>query len=439
MSEGLPDHAPELAGSNPFSPRAALALVLFGAIVFIALLWMIGTGMTGGSTNDGGDHAGGKGLNGYAALAGYLERRGMTVRRSQGEAAYAQPALLVLTPPHGADPKVIDRIVASRHLVGPTIVVVPKWLAAPVPAQMAGGKDGWVQIAGPLEVSWPGFRDDVSLDLAQSKRRDGAGWQAEGLSGPLPDGRAVQSGSGRMLVPLVVSRSDGRMLAGYIDDGGIYPGLEDMALGGPSGDADNEDTYPLVMVFEPDLLNNYGMASQNNARLAERLIRAAGGGAGPVTFDLTLNGHSRSANLLTLAFTPPFLAATLCLLIAAAVAGWRAFLRFGPPRVAGRAIAFGKTQLVANAAGLIRRSGRLHLVTGTYAAAARERLARSLALPRMADAAATEAAIDRALAARAPDAAPFSQIAGRLRAARRAPDIVRAAQDLHALERTLLR
>ena len=57
----------------------------------------------------------------------------------------------------------------------------------------------------------------------------------------------------------------------------------------------------------------------------------------------------------------------------------------------------------------------------------------------MADAAATEAAIDRALAARAPDAAPFSQIAGRLRAARRAPDIVRAAQDLHALERTLLR
>src|SRR5690606_22471819 len=61
------------AGDNPFSPRAALALVLFGAAVFVALLWMIGAGLATGSTNDGGSHAGGKGLTGYAGLAALLE------------------------------------------------------------------------------------------------------------------------------------------------------------------------------------------------------------------------------------------------------------------------------------------------------------------------------------------------------------------------------
>ena len=172
--------------------------------------------------------------------------------------------------------------------------------------------------------------------------------------------------------------------------------------------------------------------------LAVRLIEIAMEGKRlPVSFDLTLNGFARSANLLTLAFTPPFLAATLCLLIAALAVGWRAFLRFGPARQGTRAIAFGKRALIANAAGLIRRTRRLHLVAAPYADHARERLAKALALPRLADVAATEAAIDRALAARAGNSAPFSQIAARLRAARRPHDILEAAQDLHSLERTL--
>ena len=125
--------------------------------------------------------------------------------------------------------------------------------------------------------------------------------------------------------------------------------------------------------------------------------------------------------------------------MAALAVGWRAFLRFGPPRTGSRAIAFGKRALVANAAGLIRRTGRLHLVAPPYADHARDRIVRALALPRMADAAAAEAAIDRAVAARMPGATPFSITAARLRAARRPHDMVQAAKDLHALERMLTR
>jgi len=159
----------------------------------------------------------------------------------------------------------------------------------------------------------------------------------------------------------------------------------------------------------------------------------------PVVFDLTLNGHARTANLLTLAFTPPFLAATLCLLLAAVVIGWRAFVRFGPPRQAGRAIAFGKRALVANSAGFLRRTRRLHLVTLPYADRARAATIRALGLARQPSVEAAERAIDRALVARAPESPPFSAIAARLRSARSDAQAVTAARELHALERKLTR
>lgn len=424
------------AGQNPFSRRGVLVLVLFGAAVFVALLWMLGSGMSlgGGSTNDGGGHAGGRGLNGYAAMADYLERRGMTVRRSTSEGVLEKPGLLVLTPPAEIDPQELDRIVASRHVIGPTIVIMPKWIVMPAPAQ-GGGRKGWVRLAGPAEINWPGFRDDLSLELNGDRRR----WSAIGLQGSLPAPDVVQSGSGARLVPLVVTGED-RVLAGFIDDGGIHPGLGRYGMRATQIGEGNERIYPLVIVFEPDLVNNYGFARRESALLAERLVRAAAGpGEVTVNFDLTLNGHARSANLLTLAFTPPFLAATLCLLIAGLVAGWRAFLRFGPPVEGERAIAFGKKALVANTAGLIRRTRRLHLVAAPYATAVRERLCDALAAPRGLDVAAGEAVIDRAMAARGLDATPFSVVAARLRGATRIPDILRNAMDLHGLERTLLK
>ena len=425
--------------ANPFSPRAALAVVLFGAAAFIMLLWTIGAGMASGSVNDGGGHAGGKGLNGYAALADYLDRRGFAVRRSRSAAALAAPGLLVLTPPHDADGAELERIVAARRHIGPTIIVTPKWIGAPVGKGVPGANQGWVQLAGTATPRWEGFLDFLSAKIAPiGAGHTAALWAADGTQGRLPTGQAVQSGGGEPLVPLVEAQQDARILAGYIADDGFYPHLDAMALGGFETGGEDEELFPLVVVFEPDLLDNYGMASQANAMFAERLVRtAAGGSDAAVTFDLTLNGHARSANLLTLAFTPPFLAATLCLLLAALAVGWRAFLRFGPPRTAARAIAFGKRALVDNAAGLIRRSGRLHLVAGPYAAAARERLARALALPRQADANATEAAIDRSLASQTGTPASFSTLAARLRTARRPQDILKAAQELHALKRTL--
>ncbi|MEO7247877.1 MAG: DUF4350 domain-containing protein, partial [Novosphingobium sp.] len=334
--------------------------------------------------------------------------------------------------------------------IGPTMLILPKWDAYPAKAIQLKAKDGWVQVAGTHSPEWLKDLEQYKLSVGSNandknqdevKKRPPVSWTGLGEAGNLPDPRIQFDGS-NFLVPLVIG-GNGNVLAGYWNDHGVYPHLVHAAGNDGAAEDKEPDTslFPLVIVDEPDLLNNWGMADENRANVALELVRLAQGGhtSATINFDMTLNGFKRSPNLLTLAFKPPFLAATLCLLIAALVAGWRAFRRFGPPLAQGRVIAFGKRALVANSAGLIRRAGRMHLLAAPYAALVRERLARELALPRHADPDGTEAAIDRALAARDPQAKPFSRIASELRAARRPAELLRAGQALNDVERILTR
>lgn len=425
-----------------FSPKVVLGLVLFGAFAFVAFLWMVGSGMADRDPNASGAHADGKGLHGYAAFAQYMDRRGWEVNKARSRGALKQRGLLVLTPLHWSDPDEIEAAVDLHRQAGPTIVIMPKWLTATLPRRTIRGKDGWVTLLDADLPKWEGFHDDVTLSLGPMRSNGKIGtWSGAGLTGALPVSEKVASGEGGSLVPLVKGNQDGRVLVAYLGhDGGATDGLDAIALEGKNEPGENESLYPLIFVFEPDLFNNYGLSDLANAQLAERIALAAIGGEDQkLIFDLTLPGYGRSENLLTLAFTPPFLAATLCLLLAAAILLWQALNRFGPPFAAGRSIAFGKRALVANAAGLVRRARRLHLVGPPYADAARERLTRALALPHRLDPAAAEAAIDRALAARAPDAQSFSAASAAMRTARRPADMLRAAQSLHSLERILTR
>lgn len=436
-------------GGQSFSPRVVLALTVLGALLFLAFLWAIGSGISERETNDGGAHAGSKGLTGYAAMVEYLKRRGHPVNIARSQPGLNNDDLLILTPPHYLDGAKLAKLVEDRRYMGPTLIVTPKWTDIPLKTFKPGSKQGWVMISDPQVPAWKGFLDEVAVEVSpMAAKGRPARWQSHSETGKLPSAQDVLSGSGADLVPLVVGEGDGRILAAYVNDAGDYPALRDIAVGqapDPKGYEEDEVDYeihPIILVFEPDLLNNYGMADLGNAWLAERLVKAALGnhdGHDGVTFDVTLNGLGRSTNLLTLAFTPPFLAATICLVLAAIITLWRAMNRFGPPLAEARSLAFGKRALVENAAGLVRRARRLHLVGTPYADAARERLARALALSHRLDPAATEAAIDRALASRAPLAEPFSEVAARMRAARRPADLLRAAQTLHSLERTLTR
>ena len=420
-----------MSTARTFGPRAALGLVAVGAVAFLVLLYAIGAGLTGGG-NDGGAHALSKGLTGYAGLARLLEGTGAPMVLSRDPARLDDPGLLVLTPPTGADGAEVSRIVEARRRIGPTLVVLPKWIA--LPANGAKAKPGWVALIGAAPVPWAGSIDDrLTAKLGKSPL---AHFSPGPGSAKLPDPAQVQTLTVKDHAALPLIRdADGRMLAAYLNDDGDYPLLDRLA-GWDAPEKPDRELYPLVIVAEPDLLDNRGLADESTAINALELIRLTrGGDKGPVIFDVTLNGLGRARNLLTLAFTPPFLAATLALLLAALAVAWRGFIRFGPPRVAGRAVAYGKTALVENSAGLIRRAGRIRLLGAPYAALVTQRTLRALGLSPGSNA----SAIDSAQARRGLSGAAFTAEAAALAAARKPADLVRHAAALHAIEKGLCR
>jgi hypothetical protein len=418
-----------------FSRGTALGMVLIGALAFVGLLYWLGN--SGGPANNGGGHAGGRGLNGYAGLAAMLSADGLDVRRARGKAGLTGPGLLILTPPANAKGSEIEEIVAAHRTAGPTMVIAPKWQAI-VTANNPKAKRGWTKIVGTAAPEWPGFRDDISVSFGKGPAR---GWLGGGARGRLPQDKQVLSGQGAGLVPLVTS-GDGRVLAAFDEGRGDYPVLDAFAGVAPRAamnDDEEQQVYPLIFVFEPDLLDNWGLADRATGLMARRLVLAAAGGRdAPVTFDLTLNGLGAARNLLTLAFEPPFVAATACLLMAMLAIGWRGFNRFGPAYQQSREIALGKTMLVRNSAGLVRRAKRLHLIAQPYAEAARERLVAALGLPRGRPSDETDAAIDLAQTRRGIAGMPFSQAATQLSTARRAHEVVRRAAELQHIEKELM-
>jgi hypothetical protein len=347
---------------------------------------------------------------------------------------------------------------------------------------MAGIEDaprGWVVVGDAEEAEWA---EDLSLGELDARIGEAAGWRAAGRSGKLAAPKQSQTIFGSEMARLV---GDGRggALAAYRDDGGSYEMLENLSARTPPDSAiavreaapvlrvappvtivldpspgdepaaddeeefddgeyydDPEDYWPLVIVAEPDLLNNAGMADAERARLAVELVDATIDGYDlPIVFDLTLPGLGRSENLLTLAFEPPFLAATLALLLAALVSGWRAFVRFGPPAAELPAFAGGKAQLARDGSALIERARRMRLVGPPYAALVEQRIARMLGLPETAGAETRAAAIARALTRRGEDPEAFARASETLRQARRPADLLRAAIALKTIERTFAR
>ncbi|MGB3795234.1 MAG: DUF4350 domain-containing protein [Alteraurantiacibacter sp.] len=391
--------------TNPFRPGAVLALLLVGASAFLLLLYALGQGWTGEHNSDGGNHAAANGLNGFSGLATLLGGTADTansVSLSRNRADLQEYGLLILTPPLWSDAEQIDEIIQQRieYATGPTMLILPKWQAMQVPEDAdVESEDGWVVLSG---ATSPGWYDELTIgkDASLAIGKTG-GWQGLGEAGELPEQDKVQAlvNTNEMSMRPLLADDEGDVLAAELVQQSDYDGV---------------DIWPVIVVFEPDLLNNYGMADRKRAAMALRLVEQATSGDDiPIRFDLTLNGLGAAENLLTLAFRPPFLAATLCMLLAALVIGWRAFRRFGPPVAEAPAMAQGKRQLARNGAALVERVKRWHLLKQPYEDMIGRRVAKGLGLPNT-EAEAREAAIDRAVARRGHDGPGFSRLAADL-------------------------
>lgn len=405
---------------SPFSRGGIFAIVLVGFGAFLAMLYFLGSGNTGGDR--GGDgHVATNALHGYSALAALLEANDFEVEQTRGRDGLNTANLLILTPPRNADPEEIGEILQDRQFYGPTLVILPKWFTMRPRGEIAEEdrakvQRDWVNLMGATAPFWTGnlpepFALEVSAETIKSDEPNR--WAGMGLSGELPTGFSLVAKADPAHEALVVAA-----------DGGILA----LNVSGEPGSDYNENSHWTLFVVEPDLVNNYGLADPTRAALALALVQEAGYGERQVSFDMYLAGIGGSTNLLTLAFQPPFLAATFCLILAIVIVGWRAFLRFGPVAAPARTTAYGKAQLVRNGAGLIVRARRLRLLAAPYTALIERRLGRALGLARP-----HAESIDQALRARLPDEEPFSRRAEALRNATRSSEVLRAAQRLDEL------
>jgi hypothetical protein len=112
----------------------------------------------------------------------------------------------------------------------------------------------------------------------------------------------------------------------------------------------------VVLIADPDLLNNHGLGHGGNAaavyRLFSRTLAARG-----VVFDETVHGYNRTPGLLAEALRFPLVLAVLQGLLLLGLVLWAGMGRFGKPLPAARGIAPGKEALIANTAELLAAGG----------------------------------------------------------------------------------
>ena len=361
--------------SNPFNRLTVIIMAVVGFTAFILLLAGMGLGEKFAPSSNGQAHGASNSIVGYKALANLMEMTGAKIQYSRNKAGYNNTGLLVLTPNPYSDAKELAAVAQDRSYVGPTLIILPKWAVSPMPTL----KQGWVARAGTFGPE-PGQEmlkelADVEISVAEKSKSKSTSTSTSVFGNPVKTPPSPVTIIGEDVRTVVREPMTGHALVAYLDDGGDYAQLDSL---GPSQITNEEEIdgnyYPILFVADADLLNNAGMADQQTAKHALALMTAlSAGDLDSVTFDLTFNGLGASNNLLTLAFEPPFLSATICLIIAAIAAAWMAFFRFGPPVREARSIDYGKIALVNNSAGFINRMQRQHLVTEPYAEMMRDK------------------------------------------------------------------
>lgn len=412
------------AARSPFDPRVIGAIVVIGVIGFIAMWALVALGPQLSAGNNGQGHALSKGVAGYAGIVDYAERADMwvDVRREVVEATPLEDdegsTLLVLTPEHGTEPEAIAKLIAA-HGAEPVLLVLPKWQTFPDPKRKGWSGGGFV-VPAPDALVPAAARMSISgkprlITLARGGRAT--------LWAPGAPRGTVRLGQGAWQV---LEPDRGRSLLTRADGG-------DSLLVRSA----NRRIY---ILSDPDLINNFAFATRAGARTALAVLDtvAEDAGAAGIAFDVTLNGLGGGSGFLRLAFVPPFIGITLCLIAAMLFALWQAAARFGPARVPARAIPISKLALIESSAELVTQTRREADGAAAWLRGQREALARALHAPPQLDGAALDEWLDRRRPAQ-DGRDSFSSLARRLLLARNTNELLGLARALHGIRKDLLR
>lgn len=340
-----PDGAPEeLEGG--FSRRALRWIVGSVAVSLVAsvLLMAYGRDLQGGPPP--GAHSFSDSALGHRAVVLLLTRLGLgvTSRRSlsSGDAGPGRPLVLAEPNPKGESWRpdqlqALSQEAASRQ--APLVVVLPKWRAG------AARKDKprWLSsvrlmpeedVAKVLEALNEADLQGLIPQRFDGVRRCEARWNRTAVEYRM-DVDALQ------LLPPSPS------LRALVSCGSYALVAERKATG---------SRPRIVLVADPDLLNNHGLGRGDNAILIHQLFTQGLGATGAV-FDETIHGFSRDLGLLAEALSFPLVLGVLQALVLLGVVLWAGMGRFGKPLPASLGLAAGKEILIDNTAKMLANSG----------------------------------------------------------------------------------
>jgi hypothetical protein len=141
---------------------------------------------------------------------------------------------------------------------------------------------------------------------------------------------------------------------------------------------DEEDGSVLLVLSDPDLLANHGLADGDNAIVAWAVLGYAREPGQAVVLDETLHGHERVPSLFRELFTVPLALVTFQATLAVAFLVWSGAARFGAPVPPPPVLEAGKGVLVDNTAALLRLGGHSAYTLGRYLDSLTQEVARVL-------------------------------------------------------------
>ena len=345
MSARLPQEG------NPFSALTSAIMIGVGLLVFIAVFALLAWSPDLASKNRAGQHPYSSSALGYGGLVKLLQADGQTVTVSRlASSLDYSDGLLVLTLPRYGLSRAPEFDLES--VSEPALYVLPKWSGFADPENPSWQKDTDLMDRRSVAAIAQAFDSDIKV------------WR---LRNP-----------GRVPTPFGTQRPKFEQQMQVLDSDSLES-LIDTPGGTLLAKVPGRDVY---ILSDPDLVNTFGLARPENARMALGLIDwLKYVPEQPITMDATIHGFERSESLLRAIFDVPFLGATLIALATMLLITWGAFIRFGPPSREARVMAFGKKALAESSAGLVSMARRESQMAPGYAQTVRRDLMKRLGLP----------------------------------------------------------
>jgi len=344
--------------SGPFSRRAAAWVS--GTVLVSVFLWLIfllvGQGVN--EVRSSGNDAYSTSAVGHRAFCELLRRLGVPVTLSRFATAgrVGSSAVLVVAEPDVASvgTRRAAELEAMLEQAAAVLLVLPKW-----DHQANEKQQGWIranrttrvrEVARILDIA------GVSGEVVRLGPEEAPEWSVNRL-GVRPEADRLQLVRTPHLEPLV-STTRGTLLGTTTRKG-----------------------RELLVLSDPDLLSNHGLARGANAEFVVKAIRLLGGEGQPVIVDETLHGHEARPALWAQLFGFPLVLATLQVLLILGSLVWAGSGRFGTARRDRAGLAPGTGVLIDNTAELLLHAGHSTVTLERYLGAVVSSVARVLHAP----------------------------------------------------------